>query len=254
MQCSNNLKQVGLGILNFESQYKTLPRGTYSKRRFTGASAQYGGEIEWPSFLHLILPYLEQQAYFDALGGPNFTKENPWTDPTQWTNTVLNNTSLNALQCPSDFLGDNVIIITSSLKVAKSNYLGIFSGHYDGDSYDNGMYKNCATELRGPFRPYEGVPISDITDGTSQTMAVAEYLKGIDSDDARGDIFTNRAGCKFVYVTTSPNSTMPDSLCSYNAQFCQAGTNHNDPSQNLPCLPAPTPPTSPRRAAGIPAE
>ena len=29
-QCTNNLKQIALGLLNYESQNKSLPRGTYN--------------------------------------------------------------------------------------------------------------------------------------------------------------------------------------------------------------------------------
>jgi prepilin-type N-terminal cleavage/methylation domain-containing protein/prepilin-type processing-associated H-X9-DG protein len=244
MQCSNSLKQMGLGILNFESQYKTLPPGTYSKLWMTALSKDYEGEREWPSAITFILPYLEQQGYYDTLGGAGFMVggiklENPWNDSPTWTNLSINKVVIPVLQCPSDFLGDNLVTITSDLKLTKSNYLCMFSGLNDGESYrpdpkSGGRFKyiNCAKDRRAAFRPYEGVPISDITDGTSQTIAMAEYLKGIDAGDARGDFYTNRAGCKFLHVTSGPNSTLADNLCSV---FCPAGSPYNDPKQNLPC-------------------
>lgn len=55
MQCSNNLKQIGLGVHNFESTYKKLPN-----------SGQCGstGTTTTPYFIHStatqILPYIEQ--------------------------------------------------------------------------------------------------------------------------------------------------------------------------------------------------
>src|ERR1700761_2977133 len=49
-QCSNNLKQLGLGFLNFESDNRGLPA-----RRFNTATQ---GEAGWGVFL---LPYIEQE-------------------------------------------------------------------------------------------------------------------------------------------------------------------------------------------------
>ena len=53
MQCGNNLKQIGLATQNFESTYGHFPPA------FTSGV----GHATW---LVLILPYLEQQAAFDA--------------------------------------------------------------------------------------------------------------------------------------------------------------------------------------------
>jgi prepilin-type N-terminal cleavage/methylation domain-containing protein/prepilin-type processing-associated H-X9-DG protein len=53
-QCSNNLKQIGLGCLNFESVNKGLPA-----RRWARADQGYTG---WGTF---ILPFIEEQALYD---------------------------------------------------------------------------------------------------------------------------------------------------------------------------------------------
>lgn len=237
MQCSNNLKQIGLGMHNFESQHKTFPPGTMSRHRHTSTLAA-DKEVEWAYFLHFLLPSLDQQGYYDALKGPLFTLENPWISKAGWSDTV-NGISLTALLCPSDSTGDNLAQFPASLRLTKSNYLGIFSGRRDGDNYDGadvqgGYYKNAIQTERATFRPHEGTPIADITDGTSNTMAVAEYVKGVNSADSRGSFYTSRAGCMFLFVTTGPNSTVPDNLLDF---FCPDGGTPNDPTQNLPCSP-----------------
>ena len=53
MQCSNNLKQIGLAILNFESQKKKLPMG------WDGSLDKNGNAKDFET-LHFILPFLEQ--------------------------------------------------------------------------------------------------------------------------------------------------------------------------------------------------
>ena len=53
MQCSNNLKQIGLGLHNYESTHKVLPYGS---------DYPYLNRTTWAMF---ILPYIEQQTHYD---------------------------------------------------------------------------------------------------------------------------------------------------------------------------------------------
>ena len=50
-QCSNNLKQIGLGVHNYESAHKAFPAGNYQSVHGT--------------WLVGLLPYVEHQALFD---------------------------------------------------------------------------------------------------------------------------------------------------------------------------------------------
>ena len=86
------------------------------------------------------------------------------------------------------------------------------------------------------FAINRGAKIGDITDGTSNTLAMAEYLTGT-PNDVRGYPYTNRAGCKFLYTSRTPNTTAPDSLLA-NPMFCTAALNL--PEMNLPCYPTAT--------------
>ena len=76
------------------------------------------------------------------------------------------------------------------------------------------------------------VRMSDVTDGLSNTMALAESLTGTGETDGRSYFYTNRAGCQFLYVTQTPNSSVPDSMHSFTCN-----STFNQPSQNLPCTP-----------------
>lgn len=242
LQCSNNLMQIGVALNGFETQEKTFPPGTIARIRFSYQNDSNSGGYEWPYFLHYLLPFLEQQAYYSLIQGPRFDLPNPWDQPDLWP-AVVETIPFPVFLCPSDPRGGNIAVGFSGysnagqLMMAKSNYLGIFPGLRDGDNYDtSGTSANVATNLRAVFRPYQGTPISDIKDGTSNTMAVAEYLKGVDTNDQRGNFQTNRAGCQFLYVTLTPNSTAPDNLLVYPG-FCPTDGSGNQPADNLPCTP-----------------
>jgi prepilin-type processing-associated H-X9-DG protein len=234
-QCSNNLRQIGLALHNFECRNGTFPPGVMSTKRFTNTT--YTNGYEWTYLLHFLLPDLEQEAYYEALGGttePQF-KTNLYSDPSVWK--TVNNAALTVLWCPSDAIGDNGLTPDDAgYRYAKSNYLGLFSGLNDGDgaySATNYASYHLDPKQHAVFRYGKGTPISDITDGTSNTMAVAEYLKGLDSSDVRGEFLTNRAGCQTLFVKLGPNSSTPDNISYY---FCPSGGAPNDPSNNLPCM------------------
>jgi prepilin-type processing-associated H-X9-DG protein len=89
---------------------------------------------------------------------------------------------------------------------------------------------------RAVFGYYNGTRMADVRDGTSSTIALAEYLTGIDSNDFRGGFWTNRAGCQFLYVTQGPNSGAPDNLLTWNESFCPPDNRYNKPALNLPCV------------------
>ena len=228
MQCSNNLKQIGVAMHNFATQNGTLPPGMLSPVRFFGTPAS-GGYYQWPYFLHALLPYLDAQNCYDALRGPKFDLVNPWDNVAAWNAAGANNMAMSTLQCPSDTVSGFGTMV-SGLRLAKTNYLGFFSGFNDLNAYNSSNPKQ-----RAVFRFGKGTSFADIKDGTSNTMAVAEYLKGTNESDARGYFYTQRAGCQTLFVTLGPNSRAADNFIGYSPYFCPTDNSRNDPSANLPC-------------------
>ena len=230
-QCSNNLRQVGLGLHNFESTYGTFPPGTLAVSSFSSSYPR-----EWTYLLHFLLPYIEQQGYFDLIGGPKFDLPKPWEDANSWKQVSY--IPLSVLQCPSDFLGDKFSNEGGAgvAYMATGNYRGVFSGFNDGENVGGGY--TTATRAAFAFGGFKkATTIAQITDGTSNTMAIIEYLRGVgDGNDARMSFLSGRAGLQYLYVTLTPNSTSADSLFYDDAGFCKAGGTHNQPEQNLPCV------------------
>src|SRR2546426_93086 len=58
-QCANNLKQLALGCMNYESEFKQYPPGDSPK----GAAFSAGGD-NGASWIFLSLPFMEQEGYY----------------------------------------------------------------------------------------------------------------------------------------------------------------------------------------------
>ena len=81
MSCSNNFKQLGLGVHNYHSAFKQMPRhgtGTHDNRSNNAANHQTpgvnGGQSNdemWLSFLVGVTPFIEQQALWEQISNPN---------------------------------------------------------------------------------------------------------------------------------------------------------------------------------------
>ncbi|GAB5402738.1 MAG: DUF1559 domain-containing protein [Aureliella sp.] len=105
MQCANNMKQISLALLNYESTYETFPPAFTVDDR--------GNKLH--SWRTLILPYMEQAALYEQI---DLSK--PWDDP---ANAFLADTSLAGYACPS-----------ANLPPGKTTYVaiidpsGIFAG------------------------------------------------------------------------------------------------------------------------------
>ncbi len=160
MQCSNNLRQLGLATLNYESTFRRLPG-------LTGSSS-FSPQAR-------ILPYIEQGNLSNLIDytiplyvGPAFAARlNP-------LHQVAAGTVLPVLQCPSDPsdpLFDSLLPNGSIAKVAGLNYMYSY-GSGTGTNYDD-RYPTDGFVWENSF-----ARLAAITDGLSQTVMLSETLKG----------------------------------------------------------------------------
>lgn len=148
-QCVNNLRQIGLAINNYVSVCGAFPPG---------------GEIyrQQFSFLAMILPYIEQKPLYDSLNfstGPYFSAENHTAEAI----------GVAAYLCPTDS--------GPTYNTGWTNYAGNF-----GTGYLK-FGANGAFVLEG----LRGVTPAEFLDGTSSTVAVSEWLRGLARMDARDE-------------------------------------------------------------------
>ncbi len=106
MQCSNNLKQIGLGIHNYESTYRQLP---LNQGIVTAHQPSIASQVRTNSWLVGLLPFVEQPGLYEMY---DFNYE-PSNDPRNGSNLNAPNNPSNAFvartiipgyRCPSDGL------------------------------------------------------------------------------------------------------------------------------------------------------
>ncbi len=97
MQCSNNLKQMGLACLNIESTQKKFPSGGWWWG-WVGDPDRGLGRKQPGAWTYCMLPFIEQQAIFDlgADGNPDVISEQQKEGA-----TLRDQTPIPGLLCPS---------------------------------------------------------------------------------------------------------------------------------------------------------
>ena len=175
MQCSNNLRQLGLALHNYHTALRVLPPGGISYK-----SAQ-GNEL---SFLVMLLPYLEQKPLYDQVD----FNSGVYTGQGKLDIAL---TSIPGLLCPS------CPSVYSNLYQRSANYAeywptrdstgqNTYTTHYVGVMGPRGTHPSTGENYQtissscGPIAtqgllyPDSHVRLGDVTDGTSNTFVIGE--------------------------------------------------------------------------------
>lgn len=171
MQCSNNLKQTGLALHNFESTYRRLPSGFVSHFQT--------GEPGW-GWASAILPFMEGANIYNQIDSRLAISED--------IHASTRTTVISSYLCPSD-IGDNVFMITEGdghthhtpssstnhsgvddsghaiFQIAKSNYVAMFGTFELEESPFQGD---------GMFYGSSKTRLADVIDGLSNTLMIGE--------------------------------------------------------------------------------
>ena len=73
MQCTNNLKQIGLAVLNYESTYQKLPNKSGGTAALIGSPERLVANYNRLSPFVPMLPYVEQTALYTRIQAGNET-------------------------------------------------------------------------------------------------------------------------------------------------------------------------------------
>lgn len=181
MSCSNNIRQVGLAYLNYESAYKRLPYGWGGPAPGgTGTDMDPGvgrvGINRWSGVL-TVLPQMEQQALYNEI----FTipYRNPRTGATlnawlwpwdMWNGNYLPwRTQVANLRCPSDPGRINLDATWFDDGSARTNYVMCY-----GDTTQDNHIAWHPGANRGMFQGRYHRRLAECTDGTAFTAMLGE--------------------------------------------------------------------------------
>lgn len=198
MQCSNNMKQLGLAAMNFESAVKRFPPGYVGSTNVAANPADFANRT-YIGHLVYLFPHMEADQVYkqweakrsfnqDMLASQVSTAERwryiRWVDGTYPTQSLWDDHQfrISTLLCPSDDAYSNVYAIGTELvvtptgatmygwleptQVGRTNYLGVSGqlgvGIASRDPFKGVFFNNSKTKMGA------------ITDGTSNTLLFGE--------------------------------------------------------------------------------
>ncbi len=219
LQCSNNLKQIGLALLNYEAARGAFPPG--------GAPSAKG--LFGTSWMIGILPYVEQENVYNQL---DFTGDSSkstygstgWLSDAFYNRGILQNMQFSFLKCPSSplptFAADgsaDAFIDGARMPIQGSHYMGISGGGLGDDyaAFSRATQQWCADGngrigTGGVLVRSKAIRIADIYDGTSNTMIVGEQSDWcIDSSGVQRDCRSD-CGCGFTIAAGATDAGCGD--------------------------------------------
>lgn len=200
LQCSNNLKQIGLACISYESLYKYFPPAAVPTKIPTSPTA----EPETPSYknqrqnwLILILPQIDQIPLYDEFNDllkkdvTKSTADNLTSSFSGKTITVgqndmatLRKREISSFKCPSDIYARTSYQDGNGNAWARGNYganMGLATASKTGL-----LQWWASNKVKGVMGYRYSSRSSDIQDGASNTILCGELRAGVAPEDPRG--------------------------------------------------------------------
>lgn len=176
MQCSNNLKQIGLALHNYESTHRVFPAQSWGPRPGVHFNARRG------SWFTAILPMVEQTSLADL-----YSWQHNWHDP---ENAVAVNSDVPTFRCPSatDRPGFEWAVLVNYANATTTTLTTTPRDFYAGSVTDYANVGGISAQLNAllPANQQVGDPpnsgvlketavrLAEIVDGLSNTILVVE--------------------------------------------------------------------------------
>jgi len=217
MQCSNNLKQIGLALHNYHDTNKVFPPGAF-----------WGGSNPWRgSILIRLLPFIEQQPLYNLFDFKSAAGTDGQTMP--GTSIYIGATIVPTYVCPSDNNGD---LLNGR---AIHNYAASKgpTAHIDNSAYSCAEWQSWntytlapyddRTNFAGPFSRLEvATSMRDCTDGLSNTIYFGEVRRDCSGHTQQGWAWSNNGNgltstqIPINYDTCSKLTTAPNCKRPFN--------------------------------------
>ncbi len=160
VKCENNLRQMGVAMHGYHNAHGEFPRGGWPAD---------SANLSWTSCL---LPFVEEQPLYEQL-----KRDVPYTDP---ANLTAGRTVLTIFLCPT---APNDQLLKKSGDLPSSSTHQYARTNYGSVNGERGLRAAGATNdpERGAMILDSNISISEITDGTSHTILLAEAPEGINA-------------------------------------------------------------------------
>jgi len=212
-QCTNNLKQLGLAMHNYEST--------------NGSFAPGRNSCCWGTWVVYILPYMEQasmHATWNFSASPANDIEGGLFRYSGAGNSTLTHSRISAYTCPSDTPNAPIGSIQSynyaaNFGTTSNDQRDELNGVMFGGAPFSDIAKNSSTGTKGG-----AYGIQNISDGTSNTVMISEVIIG-QGVDLRGFVHWGDGSAFESYL--APNSPNPDRI--YTADYIKYPFMNNPP-------------------------
>ncbi len=178
VQCQNNLRQIAIGLHNYESAHRVFPKGGAGVVSLTDPAIRARWRLSWGAAL---LPFIEQSAVYESIDPGE-----PFIHP---VNAEAGRTPVSTYLCPSapksSMLRPNGDDLGSEARFARTDY----GGNYGERSLRCYPDRGCPNRYSGGgggrgtlmLGSDQDVGTRDIRDGLSQTIMVGEAAEGLHS-------------------------------------------------------------------------
>ncbi|MCA9195427.1 MAG: DUF1559 domain-containing protein [Planctomycetales bacterium] len=232
MQCSNNLKQLGLAALNYESAYKKMPPNHIWARQ-NGNNVANNANVEAWGWNVLLMPFMEQTNLYNQLRVSQMSLADLLAGITVAERKAMLEQDIATFRCPSDAAEAQA----KSARHWNGGWGARAGGHNRWESGLTNYITNRGTrnqrqlvnDTHGMFMEMRSIKLGDITDGTSNTFSIGER----DSRWGRAGTWPgvrnpNGSGMRGIYMNTATvrpplNSTQPPYTWSSNTVGAGAG-------------------------------
>ncbi len=187
IQCTNNLKQLALACMNYESSNQCFPTQSQSPAVTTATDLTVG-------WIPPLLQFIEAGTFFNSL---NFNIDLMGTGVGGYANSTVTCANLSFLQCPAESLATPLRVFSGAVYYGYTNYAGNYGGpgpisQMSGTIIPaNNWLIGTAAQPNGSAglnlytqASWGPVKLAMITDGTSNTGLISERVLGRSSTPA----------------------------------------------------------------------
>ncbi len=203
-QCKNNMKQLGIAFHDYHGTHGCWP---------LSSCPPWDRVANWRAH---VLPFIDQQTLYEKLNfnGPSFAGNQGVGVSVNVD--ALSNYIIAGYVCPSSTLDPCADLTNNSRRIQTPMYVGIAGATPDvsgatvgSNSNYGGFYAN-----NGPLPHNEIKRERDITDGTTNTIIIAEQSGKIGTQDIRSGYYGGYTGTTFGGAISASNPNGADSWSS----------------------------------------